>query len=66
MKYQELIKTLETKTEIDEDDNSIREIWKLLLRFSGYVAVVMLFSLYLVLYLIDYVVGSAWREGGER
>ncbi len=66
MKYQELIKTLETKTEIDEDDNSIREIWKLLLRFSGYVAVVMLFSLYLVLYLIVYVVGSAWREGGER
>jgi len=66
VKYQELIKTLETKTEIDEDDNSIREIWKLLLRFSGYVAVVMLFSLYLVLYLIVYVVGSAWREGGER
>ena len=66
MKYQQLIQTLEAKTEIDQDDTSIREIWKLLLRFSGYVAVVMLFSFYLVMYLIVYVVGSAWREGGER
>lgn len=61
MRYSELINGLKEKTEIAPEDNPARELWKILLRFLGYAAVLTGLTVYLMLYLIFYVVGASWR-----
>jgi hypothetical protein len=61
VRYRNVINGLREKTEITPQDNPIRELWKMLLRFLGYTVVICGIGVYLVLYLIFYVVGASWR-----
>lgn len=61
MRYSDVINGLKEKTEITPEDNPVRELWKMALRFLGYAAVITGMMVYLMLYLIFYVVGASWR-----
>ena len=61
MRYSDVINGLKDKTEITPEDNPAKELWKMLLRFLGYAAVITGMMVYLMLYLIFYVVGASWR-----
>jgi hypothetical protein len=62
MRYKEIINGLKEKTEIAPEDNPARELWKVVARVLGYTAVITGMIVYLMLYLIFYVVGAAWRR----
>ena len=62
MRYAQIINTLKEKTEVTPEDNSGKELWKVVMRVLGYTAVITGMIVYLMLYMIFYVVGAAWRR----